>query len=194
MENFHFLFFIIKFTELGRIRSVYNIFGVRLKENLEVKFMESLENQIKGLTALNEDNADKLEANMLEESRASEKITTLSLLDSYTEVEKEKVALAEEMKKFLLDNAEFAKKMNEFNKKKQELEEKQAQLKGDMISTMQDNAQKKESNGIFDVTFVAATIKSTFDKDSFKKENEDLYNKYIKKSVVSAYVKISEHK
>lgn len=154
--------------------------------------MENLDEQIKHLTQLDGHKEELLEASMLEESRQQEKITTVDLLNQYTDIEKEKLDLEVEMKTFILENKVFAQKMNEFKQRQTELENKQADLKAKMVQTMPLEDKKNESNGVFKVTYVAPTTKSSFDTKKFKEENEKLYEKYVSKSDVSAYVKVSK--
>ena len=120
------------------------------------------------------------------------KVSTLDLLNKYTDVEQAKIELEKEMKEFMIKNKEFVAEMNNFQKRLEELNEQQAGIKSEMVQVMPLENTKNETNGIFKVVYVAATTKSTFDTKKFKAENEILYDKYVNKSDVAAYVKVSK--
>lgn len=152
----------------------------------------SMADQIAQLAALDGHKEEQLESAQLEESRQEEKITTIGLLDDYTDLEKKKYELEKEMKQFLLDNKMFASKMADFKRRQDELDNQQNEIKTKLVTQMPIEEKKNETNGIFKVVYVAPTTKSTFDTKKFKAENEVLYDKYVNVSNVSAYVKISK--
>ena len=87
-------------------------------------------------------------------------------------------------------STDVAKKIKLLLKKKKECEELETQLKDLFLKEMEARNLKKVTKNNISVTYVAATQSEGFDKARFRKENEELYNKYVKFSPKKAYVKI----
>lgn len=87
-------------------------------------------------------------------------------------------------------STDVAKKIKSLLKKKKECEELEKQLKDLFLKEMEARKLKKVTKNNISVTYVAATTQENFDKDKFRKENESLYNKYVKFSPKKAFVKI----
>lgn len=86
-------------------------------------------------------------------------------------------------------STEASKKIKLVLKKKKEYEEAEKQLRELFLKEMEARNLKKVTKNNVSVTYIEATTSEGFDKDRFKKENEKLYNKYVKFSPKKAYVK-----
>lgn len=86
------------------------------------------------------------------------------------------------------EGIKFIKKVQ---KAKVELAKMEKQLKEMFLETFEATGKGKyiSPDGTFKATYYKQTITNKFDTTSFKKENEELYNKYLKQSKKSAYVK-----
>ena len=88
------------------------------------------------------------------------------------------------------DGIKFIKKMQ---KAKTELAKMEEQLKENFKYLFEETGTNKfvSEDGTFKATYIAETTTNRFDSTKFKKENEELYNKYLTTSKRSAYVKFN---
>lgn len=88
------------------------------------------------------------------------------------------------------EGIKFIKKVQ---KAKVELAKMEQQLKDMFQEEMEKNNVKKYTSpdGTFKATYYKGTITNRFDSTNFKKENEELYNKYLVPSTRKAYVKFN---
>lgn len=88
------------------------------------------------------------------------------------------------------EGIKFIKKVQ---KAKVELAKMEQQLKDMFQEEMEKNNVKKYTSpdGTFKATYYRKTITNGFDSTNFKKENEELYNKYLVPSTRKAYVKFN---
>lgn len=75
-------------------------------------------------------------------------------------------------------------------KEMKKLKEIQEEYKEELIKIMEENNLIKLDNDLFTISYVGATTKETFDSKTFREENEDLYNDYIKFSDVKSSIRI----
>lgn len=61
------------------------------------------------------------------------------------------------------------------------------------LAKMEENGIKKYTSpdGTFKATYYEETVTNRFDSTKFKKENEELYNQYLKPSKRSSYIKFN---
>lgn len=88
------------------------------------------------------------------------------------------------------EGIKFVKKMQ---KAKIELAKMEEQIKEMFLNKMEENEITKYTSpdGLFKVTYYKSGITQKFDSTTFKKENQDLYNKYLVPSQRKAYVKFN---
>ena len=88
------------------------------------------------------------------------------------------------------EGIKFIKKVQ---KAKVELAKMEQQLKDMFQEEMEKNNVKKYTSpdGTFKATYYEETTINRFDSTNFKKENEELYNKYLVPSTRKAYVKFN---
>ena len=88
------------------------------------------------------------------------------------------------------EGIKFIKKVQ---KAKVELAKMEQQLKDMFQEEMEKNNVKKYTSpdGTFKATYYEETTTNRFDSTNFKKENEELYNKYLVPSTRKAYVKFN---
>ena len=88
------------------------------------------------------------------------------------------------------EGIKFIKKIQ---KAKVELAKMEEQLKDMFQEQMELNGIKKYTSpdGTFKATYYEETTTNKFDSTKFKKENEELYNKYLVSSTRKAYVKFN---
>ena len=88
------------------------------------------------------------------------------------------------------EGIKFIKKVQ---KAKVELAKMEEQKKNMFQEQMEEKKKKKYTSpdGTFKATYYEKTTTNRFDSTKFKKENEELYNKYLKPSTRSAYVKFN---
>lgn len=88
------------------------------------------------------------------------------------------------------DGIKFIKKVQ---KAKVELAKMEQQLKEMFQEEMEKNNIKKYTSpdGTFKATYYEETTTNRFDSTKFKKENEELYNKYLVTSTRKSYVKFN---
>lgn len=72
-----------------------------------------------------------------------------------------------------------------------EIENKVADFKSRMLALMEEQGVLKWEMEGLKVAYVAPTTKETFDSKSFRADNEELYNKYVKTSQVKSSIRIT---
>ena len=72
-----------------------------------------------------------------------------------------------------------------------EIESKVADFKSRMLALMEEQGVLKWEMEGLKVAYVAPTTKETFDSKSFRADNEELYNKYVKTSQVKSSIRIT---
>lgn len=92
-------------------------------------------------------------------------------------------------KKIIIDK-EFARKLKEYEKLKNELEPIIKETKIGLLETMQQLGKTSVvSNGIA-VSLVNGYTRKSIDGDLLKKEQNDIYNKYLKETSVASTIKM----
>ena len=87
-------------------------------------------------------------------------------------------------------NPEVAIKLAEFERMLKEINAKQDELKRKLLMEMETNGIVKIETDELVINYIAPCSRETFDRKTFRKENPDLYDKYIKIGTVSASVRI----
>ena len=81
-------------------------------------------------------------------------------------------------------------KLAEFERMAKEIKAKQDELKQRILAEMEEHGILKIETDELTITYVAETSRETFDSKTFRKENPDLYDEYVKISTVSASVRM----
>lgn len=85
---------------------------------------------------------------------------------------------------------EIVKKLVKFEKQAKKIKEQEDQIKQAILNAMQENGVLKLENDLLSITYVGATTRESFDNKNFKKDYEDLYNKYININLVKPSIRI----
>lgn len=85
---------------------------------------------------------------------------------------------------------EIVKKLVKFEKQAKKIKEQEDQIKQAILDAMQKYGVLKLENDLLSITYVGATTRESFDSKSFKKDYEDLYNKYINISPVKPSIRV----
>lgn len=85
---------------------------------------------------------------------------------------------------------EASNKLAEFERMAKEIKVKQDELKQRILAEMEYNGILKIETDELVITYVAPSSRETFDSKSFRKDNPDLYDEYVKISDVSASVRM----
>lgn len=75
-------------------------------------------------------------------------------------------------------------------RKMDELKKKEAELKEQMLLYMKENGYKKFDNEEISITFVPGATTQRFDSSAFKKDNPEMYAKYVKTTETSDSIRI----
>lgn len=89
-------------------------------------------------------------------------------------------------------NAEVSGKIAEFERQMKTIKEQEEQLKKAILTEMESKGIIKvedEINGL-SITYVAETMRETFDSRKFKVDNPDMYDEYIRISPVKSSIRI----
>ena len=78
----------------------------------------------------------------------------------------------------------------EFERQVEAIEEKQKELKQRILAEMEANGIIKIETDELGISYVASYPKEQFDSKAFRKDNPDLYDKYVKISTVAASVRM----
>ena len=81
-----------------------------------------------------------------------------------------------------------------YAKMKQEAEQGIENVKAALMQMMQEQNLTTIKSGNYTVSYIAEKVGQRFDSAAFKKDNKDLYNKYMKESVTAASIRFTEAK
>ena len=87
-------------------------------------------------------------------------------------------------------NPEVSSQLAEFERMAEEIKSKQKILKDKILAEMEERGILKIETDELMITYIAPTGRETFDSKTFRKDNPDLYDKYVKISNVSASVRM----
>lgn len=87
--------------------------------------------------------------------------------------------------------AETAKLIKSVVDGKKELEKQEKELRKILLKEMKERKLKTFSSNGITITYVEPTQQEKFNKDKFKKENEEIYNDYVSFETKTDYVLIS---
>lgn len=87
-------------------------------------------------------------------------------------------------------NPEVASQLAEFERMAKEIKAKQDELKKQILEQMEIHGILKIETGELTISYIAPTSRETFDSKSFRKDNPDLYDEYVRISPVSASVRM----
>lgn len=87
-------------------------------------------------------------------------------------------------------NPKVASKLAEFERLAKEIKAKQDELKKQILEAMEAHGIVKFETDELTVSYIAPTSRETFDSKSFRKDNPDLYDQYVRMSPVSASVRM----
>ena len=118
--------------------------------------------------------------------------TPSDILNDISNYKKEIDSIDDEIRAIKENNRSVFEAIEALETRKNEKLTLQENLKVDLTSSMENSGLKKIQNNIYIATFVASTVRENFDKDSFKKKYPVLFESFIKKSDVKAYVKLKE--
>ena len=90
----------------------------------------------------------------------------------------------------LVLDKETIQKIAEFEKAIKDMQEKEKALKEAILNEMEAKNIIKIDTPELSITYVAETSKETFDTKSFKAENPDLYDSYVKMSTVKSSLRL----
>lgn len=90
----------------------------------------------------------------------------------------------------LVLDKETSQKIAEFEKTIKDMQEKEKALKEAILNEMQAKNIVKIDTPELSISYVAETYKETFDSKSFKEQNPDLYDSYVKMSPVKASLRL----
>lgn len=83
-----------------------------------------------------------------------------------------------------------AEQIAEFERKAKEIEEAEKNLREQIQKEMEEKGIKSIQTGDLTISYKASYDKETFQTKDFRKENPDLYDKYVKISPVKASISI----
>ena len=87
-------------------------------------------------------------------------------------------------------NKNVSKKIADFERKIKEIKEQENILKETILAEMEVKNIKSIETDDLKITYVAPTDKETFDAKTFQKENQDLYDNYVKMTPVKSSIRI----
>ena len=87
-------------------------------------------------------------------------------------------------------NPEVSSKLAEFEKMSKEIKAKQDELKQRILAEMEKHGILKIETDELIINYIAPSSRETFDSKTFRKDNPDLYDEYVKISTVSASVRM----
>lgn len=87
-------------------------------------------------------------------------------------------------------NPEVSSQLAEFERMAEEIKVKQKELKDKILAEMEERGILKIETDELTITYIAETSRETFDSKTFRKDNPDLYDEYVKISNVSASVRM----
>ena len=90
----------------------------------------------------------------------------------------------------VLLNPSISVAIAEFEKQIKDLKSKEDALKQRILAEMEEHGILKIDTDELAITYVAETSRETFDSKSFRKDNPELYDEYVKISTVAASVRM----
>ena len=87
-------------------------------------------------------------------------------------------------------NPEVASKLAEFERMAEDIKNKQNELKQKILAEMEEHGILKIETDDLTISYVASYPKENFNSKLFRKDNPDLYDKYVNISTVSASVRM----
>lgn len=73
----------------------------------------------------------------------------------------------------------------------EKMEERKNLLQNRMLELMQSHDLKKAENAKIRISYIAPSVRKSFDKVKFQEENEDLYNRYIVNTETKASIRVT---
>lgn len=114
------------------------------------------------------------------------------VLNDYTKLENDKSNIQQELDKFKQSHLDIFNEYQAILDKIAKVSDQQTLLKEELTESLENSGLKRISNNKYNVTFVSATIKTTFDRKKFEAKYPVLCKQFLKESPVKAYVKITE--
>lgn len=114
----------------------------------------------------------------------------MELLEKYTELEKEEMALVLKKDEVLKKHEEVFLAIRELDNKSSELSKAKEEMKKELMVAMEEKDIKKFENDVVAITYVAPTTRVGVDTDKFKTEFEDIYLQCLKETPVKASLRI----
>jgi regulator of replication initiation timing len=71
------------------------------------------------------------------------------------------------------------------------IKEQQEEIRKALLKAMEETGTVKFESDIVNITYVDPTVRETFDTKTFKKENPEEYDRYVKFSPVKASIRIT---
>ena len=87
-------------------------------------------------------------------------------------------------------NPEVSRTLAEFERMAKEIKAKQDELKQRILAEMEERGILKIETDELTINYIAETSRETFDSKSFRKDNPDLYDEYVKIGTVAASVRM----
>ena len=87
-------------------------------------------------------------------------------------------------------NPEVSSQLAEFERMANEIKDQQKKLKDKILAEMEEHGILKIETDELTITYIAESSRETFDSKTFRKDNPDLYDEYVKISAVSASVRM----
>ena len=98
------------------------------------------------------------------------------------------ISFKQELMTFEKDNLMVLTHLAQIEKQFKEMESERKKLKSNIIDAMEKYEVSSFDNDIFSVSYKKPSKFTTFDKDSFKKDYPELYEKYLKESTRSSSI------
>lgn len=86
--------------------------------------------------------------------------------------------------------AEISLKIANLEKAYKDIKEQEEALKKQVLEAMEDNNIKKLDNELLTITYIEPTDRETFDSKTFKADNPDLYDAYVRMSTTKSSIRI----
>lgn len=117
-----------------------------------------------------------------------------AILDDYSILDLDSKKIDLEIDVFKAKHQDIFDEFQKFLDRKSEIIEKQSTLKEELLESLENAGLPNVENKQFRATYVAATVRHTFDSKKFKLKYPVLYDTFTTKSDVKAYIKMTELK
>ena len=87
-------------------------------------------------------------------------------------------------------NADISKQIAEFEKTIKEIKEKEDSLKQAILNEMESKGIVKIDTDDLTINYIASADRETFDSKTFREDHADLYDEYIKFTLVKSSIRI----